>query len=129
MSWFTGPLAIIELDARRGLWRLGQALGYEVGFKGSGRWVIVPAGQITDGATTMAFRPLLPAWASYSRAAAVHDHLCDLIMAGTPHPEAPTYRAAARVFREAAKVCGTSLLVRWAMWAGIRLWFALRGRR
>ncbi|WP_442780893.1 DUF1353 domain-containing protein [Caulobacter sp. SL161] len=126
MSAFTGELTITELNARKGLWRLEEQLRYEVGSKGSGRWVIAPAGMTTDGATTMIFRPILPAWGTYSRAAVIHDHLCDLLRAGRPHPEAQTYAAAARVFREAAKVAGTSLPVRWAMWAAIRLWFALR---
>ena len=129
MSGFTGPLSITELDAGKGLWRLNQDLPYEVGSEGSNRWVIAPAGQVTDGATTMLFRALRPAWASYSRAAVIHDHLCDLLRARRAHLEAPTYAAAARVFREAAKVCGTPLPVVWAMWAAIRVWFALRGRR
>lgn len=128
MSAFTAPLTITELDARRGLWRLEQPLPYEVGHKGSGRWVIAPAGMTTDGATTMLFRPILLPWGTYSRAAVIHDRLCDLLRARAPHPEAPTYAAAARVFREAAKVSGTSLPVRWAMWAGIRLWFAVQGK-
>lgn len=127
MSAFTAPLTITELDGRKGLWRVEQPLPYEVGDKGSGRWVVAPIGMVTDGATTMVFRPVLPAWGTYSRAAVIHDHLCDLLRAGTPHPEAPTYAAAARVFREAAKVAGTSLPARWAMWAAIRAWFALRG--
>lgn len=127
MSAFTAPLTITELDGRRGLWETGRALPYEVGHEGSGRWIIVPAGVKTDGATTMVFRPILPAWGSYSRAAVIHDHLCELLRAGRPHPEAPTFAAAARVFREAAKVAGTSLPVRWAMWVGIRVWFVLRG--
>lgn len=128
MSAFTGALTITELDAGRGLWRLEQELPYEVGSEGSNRWVIAPAGMTTDGATTMLFRPILPAWGTYSRAAVIHDHLCDLLRAGSPHPEAPTYATAARVFREAAKVTGTSLPVRWTMWAAIRVWFALRGK-
>ena len=128
MSAFTAPLTITELDGRRGRWRVEQPLPYEVGFKGSGRWIIAPAGMETDGATTMLFRPLLPSWGAYSRAAVIHDLLCDLLRAGQPHPEAPTYAAAARVFREAAQVAGTSLPVRWAMWGAIRLWFALQGR-
>lgn len=127
MSAFTRPLTITELDGRRGLWRLEEQLPYEVAAKGSGRWVIAPQGMVTDGATTMIFRPILPAWGTYSRAAVIHDHLCQLLRAGKPHPEAPTYASAARVFREAAKVSGTSLPVRWAMWAAIRLWFGLRG--
>lgn len=127
MSAFTAPLTITELDGRRGLWRVEQALPYEVGAEGSGRWVVAPAGMMTDGATTMIFRPILPAWGRYSRAAVIHDHLCDLLRAGTPHPEAPTFARAARVFREAAKVGGSPALERWPMWAGIRLWFALQG--
>jgi hypothetical protein len=126
MSAFTGPLTITELDAKRGVWRLEQPLPYEVGAEGSGRWVIAPAGQLTDGATTMIFRPLLPAWGTYSRAAVIHDHLCDLLRAGTPHPEARTYAAAAAVFREAMTVCRTPWVVRWTMWAAVRAWFALR---
>lgn len=62
MSAFTAPLTITELDGRRGLWETGSALPYEVGHEGSGRWIIVPARTRTDGATTMVFRPILPAW-------------------------------------------------------------------
>jgi len=128
MSAFTAPLTITELDGRKGLWRVERELPYEEGHEGSGRWIIVPTGWPTDGATTMWFRWLYAAWGPWSRAAALHDHLCDLIKAGTPHPLAPTYAEAARIFRQAAKVGGTSLVDRWVMWAGIRLWFAVQGK-
>lgn len=91
MSAFTGELTITEVDGRHGVWRLEQPLPYEVGFKGSGRWVIAPAEMTTDGATTMVFRPILPAWGTYSRAAVIHDHLCQLLRAGNHTTDLATF--------------------------------------
>lgn len=50
MSSFTGSLIIEELQPGR-LWRLAQPLHYEAGAAGSNRWIEIPVGFETDGAT------------------------------------------------------------------------------
>jgi hypothetical protein len=122
MSAFTGPLTLTHLDADWRRWRVVTPLQYEVGFLGSGRLIIVPPGFETDGASVP--RPLwslLPAWGRYSRAAVVHDRLCTLLNAGTPHAEAPDRRHADAIFYEAMKVCGVSPIIRFVMWLAVRI--------
>ena len=58
----------------------------------------------------------------------VHDLLCHLINDGTPHKEAPDRTAAAKVFREAMKVCGTGWLTRTVLYLGVRLGEYLPGK-
>lgn len=129
MSAFTDDLTITALADGMN-WRVFQALDYEVGGAGSGRIVTVPAGFVTDGASVP--RPLwdlLPSWGTYSRAAVVHDYLCTLLNAGTPHAEAPTRKAADAIFYEAMVVCGTGATMRWTMWAFVRAYAILAGKK
>lgn len=129
MSSFTDELTITEIAVNWRVWRLEQNFTYEVGDKGSGRVITVPAGFVTDGASVPQFMwGLFPAWGSYSRAAVVHDLLCHLIHAGTPHAEAPTRLQADRVFMEAMKVCGTNWFTRWVLYAGVRIGARLPGK-
>ena len=126
MSAFTGPISATELDLYARLWRLNEPLRYEKGHKGSGLWIVAPAGMITDGASVPRILwTLLPPWGSYSRAAAIHDYLCYLIAIGRPHPLAPTYQAAADIFDEAMKVCRTPIHERALIITGVRLWFTI----
>lgn len=123
-SAFTGPLSLTQIDADWRLWRLNEPLLYEVGALGSGRLIEVPAGFVTDGATVPRLLwSLLPAWGTYSRAAAVHDYLCKSL----PHRHAATRLAADRIFLDAMKVCGTGRLVRWIMYLAVRSFAIARG--
>jgi hypothetical protein len=91
--------------------------------------VAVPTGFETDGASVpRPFWDLLPSWGTYSRAAVVHDYLCRLLNEGTPHALAPTRRHADAVFYEAMTVCGTGLVMRWVMWAAVRVFAVLTGK-
>lgn len=129
MSAFTGPLSLTQQDLDWKAWQLNSPLVYEVDALGSGKVITVPAGFLTDGASVpRVLWAILPAWGRYSRAAVVHDHLCELIKRGRPHPLSPTFAEAARIFRQAMKVCGVGTLTRWAMWAAVRLHFWLQGR-
>jgi len=79
MSSFTTPLVVSPLpDGRR--WKLVFQFGYDVGRKGSGDRITVPAGFVTDFASIpwILWRLLLwwlPYWAKYSKAAVLHDWL------------------------------------------------------
>lgn len=121
MSAFTGPLTITQLDDWK-LWRLEQMLRYEIGFLGSGDMIDVPPGFITDGASVPRwFWWLLPTWGSYSRAAAVHDLIIGHVEDGDPLPNAPDRLTCDRIFWEACGVCGTPMLLRLLLYAGVRI--------
>ncbi|RYD62768.1 MAG: DUF1353 domain-containing protein, partial [Verrucomicrobiaceae bacterium] len=91
MSSFTGSLTITEVALNWRVWRVEQDFTYEVGDKGSGRYITVPKGFVTDGASVPQFLwSLFPAWGSYSRAAVIHDLLCHLCHSPMPHSEAQT---------------------------------------
>lgn len=128
MSRFTGELTITHLDADWKRWRLEQPLVYEIGSLDSGKVVTAPAGMVSDGASVPRFLwAILPAWGRYSRAAVIHDHLCDRIANGDPHEFAITRKRADRIFLEAMKVCGVKRPIRWAMYFAVRLFAIYRG--
>lgn len=134
MSAFTGPLSLTHLDADWRLWSLNEPLVYEVGALGSGRVVTAPAGMRTDGASVpQILWAFLPAWGRYSRAAVIHDFLCNCLAAtpldpatlaalATAFPDGLNRRVADGVFLEAMAVCGTGWLARHIMWAAVRLY-------
>jgi hypothetical protein len=118
-----------DTHGRCRLWRLAEPLIYEVGGRGSGRVIVVWKGFITDGPSIPQFLcPILPVWASWSRAGVIHDCLCVLIAANTPHPEAPTRADADRIFLEAMEHLNVGWVQRYALYWGVRLgaWLKLR---
>jgi hypothetical protein len=122
MSLFTGPLRLEHLDADWRNWKLLEPLIWEVDEEGSGMVVEVPAGFETDGASVPRLLwPLFPMTGSYMRAAAVHDRLCRLLTAGTPHQHAPTRLAADRQFRLACAACRVPGWQRWFLYIGVRI--------
>lgn len=122
MSSFTEELTITHMDANWKLWRLERDFTYEVGDKGSGRKIVVPRGFMVDGASVPQFLwNILPAWGQYSRAAVIHDYLCYRLNDGRPHPEGMTRKITDDVFNEAMEVCNTNRVVRWFMYAGVRI--------
>ena len=128
MPGFTGPLRIEEIIPGK-RWRLIDPIRFEAGAKGSGVWIEVPSGFLTDGATIPpALRVFLAVWGSYGRAAALHDYLYACLRAGRPHPVAPNRLAADAEFHLAMKACGTRPALAWAMWAAVRLFGAKAAR-
>lgn len=64
----------------RDYWRVQQGFRYYLGTKGSNRWVNVPAGFLTDGASVpQIFWSVIPRWGAYGQAAVVHDYLCEYL--------------------------------------------------
>jgi hypothetical protein len=103
---------------------------------------IVPVGFVTDFATVprfllWLFRPYGP----YTRAAVLHDWLLVELAASTrAHPNhgpgscaCPAPPATSRdidgIFRAAARDLGTPAIVRWPMWAGVRIGSCFSHRR
>ena len=80
----------------------------------------VSAGQPTDFASVpRAFIWFIPSYGKYTKAAILHDHLCDL-----SEQEQFNRRDADGIFRQAMRVLGVAFLRRWIMWAAVR-WGAL----
>jgi Protein of unknown function (DUF1353) len=80
----------------------------------------VSEGQRTDFASVpRVFVWFIPTYGRYTKAAILHDHLCDLSKAGEFDR-----RDADGVFRQAMRSLGVPFLRRWIMWAAVR-WEAL----
>jgi hypothetical protein len=110
-------------------WRLAEPLIYEVGGRGSGRFILVTKGFNTDGTSIpRPLWPILPVWANYSSAGVIHDYLCCLIADNTPHPEAPTRADADRIFFEAMTALNVGWVQKYALYWGVRFaaWLGLR---
>lgn len=80
------PEASDELGADH--WRVTQPFRFYLGEKDSERWVYVPAGYLTDGASVpRVLWSLIPPWGRYGQAAVVHDIVCEYLsitVAGQP---------------------------------------------
>lgn len=111
-----GPqVDVRELDAR--YWSVLREFEY---YAQSPEPFVVPQGQRTDFASVpRPFVWFIPTYGRYTKAAILHDHLCDLASRGQLHR-----RDADGVFRQAMRTLGVPFLRRWIMWAGVR-WGAL----
>ena len=126
MNAFMSELTITHLSGkdrhswRR--WRLAEPLIYEVGGRGSGRFILVTKGFNTDGTSIpRPLWPILPVWANYSSAGVIHDYLCYRIANNNPHPEAPTRADADRIFFETMTVLNVGRVQKYALYWGARL--------
>lgn len=110
---YSAPLDIrYDAEASRLLgadhWRVTRGFRYYVGAEDSDRWVDIPAGYLTDGASVPRLLwSLVPPWGAYGQAAVVHDYLCENLQLSSGQPI--TRREADRTFLEALRVLG----VRW----------------
>lgn len=63
---------------RKDHWVTTEGFTYYLGNKDSDKWVQVPIGYLTDGASVpRLFWSVLPPWGKYGQAAVLHDFLCD----------------------------------------------------
>ncbi len=61
-------------------WMVTRAFRYYIGGKDSNRWVDIPLGYLTDGASVpQMFWNIIPPWGRYGQAAVVHDYLCEYL--------------------------------------------------
>lgn len=80
--------------------------------------IVVPEDSRTDFATVpRVFTWLIPRYGVYTRAAILHDYLCEMVHRGSP---IVTRRDADGLFRRVLRECGVSLVRRWLMWAAVR---------
>ena len=110
-----GPqVDVRELDAR--FWSVLREFKYYA----KSESFDVPVHQRTDFASVpRAFVWFIPTYGRYTKAAILHDHLCELARLGKFHR-----RDADGLFRQAMRTLGVPLIRRWIMWAAVR-WGAL----
>lgn len=106
---FLGEHAVVveEVDAVR--WRLQAPLTY----RAATDTFSVPVGFITDFASVP--RPLIwliPRYGAYTRAAILHDYLCEVAPVGRSDADG--------IFRRMLRECGVTTPQRWMMWAAVR---------
>lgn len=129
MSRFTAHLGLQMVEDGEGRpilrggrcqWIVRGALRYEVGCEGSGRYVLVPDGALTDLASIpRAFWTLLPPDGPWLKAAVVHDHLYR--QRGVTDQRAWTRREADEILREAMGVLGVPAWKRGVIFAAVRI--------
>lgn len=91
-------------------WRVVEGFRYYLGEKGSNRWVDVPAGYLTDGASVpRLFWGIVPPWGAHGQAAVAHDILCEYLTLYEFNgvevvPIHITRKECDRIFAEAMKV-------------------------
>lgn len=119
MSSFTTPLRCERLETGRD-WRILEDFIYEVGAEGSGVYVNVGAGFVTDFASIPRglWNLYPPVGGRYDKAAVIHDCLYQT-QALMGHP-IDRGRADA-IFREAMDVLGVGWWSRTVIYAGVRL--------
>lgn len=108
---FSAPLQIqYDAEASKILgadhWRVVREFRYFIGSENSKRWITVPAGYLTDGASVpRIFWSIIPPWGAYGQAAVVHDILCEylsIVVSGKIVPI--TRQRADEIFSEAMAV-------------------------
>jgi hypothetical protein len=108
------------IDAR--LWELISGFTYRTA-SGTDDELEIAAGEKTDFASVpRVFVWFIPAYGRYTKAAILHDHLCELAKEGKF-----SRREADKIFRQAMRLLGVAFLRRWLMWVAVR-WGALAAR-
>ena len=113
MSSFTSLLIVSPLpDGER--WKLVRSFSYHIGGKYSKEFIQVPAGFITDFASTPPhIWMIIPPWGKYGKAAVIHDYL---YQTGLHTREEADY-----IFKEAMGVLGVSKLKIFLMYWAVRI--------
>jgi hypothetical protein len=111
MPFINGKVKVEELD--HGRWKLLEELEY----KGARDTFKVPEGFVTDFASVPgAFTWLVPRYGRFTKAAILHDFLCDEARGGR------FIRSQADgIFRRVMHELGVGFLLRWITWAAVRL--------
>lgn len=114
MSEFTNFTAIMSTEYAhdesailgRDIWRVTKGFRYYIGELGSNKWVSVPAGYLTDGASVpQILWSIVPPWGAYGQATVVHDILCEyLSITVSGVPVSISRKEADRILGEAMKV-------------------------
>ena len=119
MSEFTEILLVSPLSDGK-TWTIQKKFSYYVGELDRGEVVDVPVGFETDFASVPAiFRPLVPKWGKYGKAAIVHDY-CYWVQSFS-WDQNFTRKRADQIFREAMTVLGVASWRKFLMFWAVRL--------
>ena len=113
---FTGGVVVrqVEDDPEFKKWELMEPLSYR------GRrdeWTVPPRFRTDFASVPRVVTWLIPRYGRYTKAAILHDYLCDVEV----RRETITRADADGVFRRALRELGVAFLRRWLMWAAVRL--------
>jgi len=86
----------------------------------SGKTIDIPAGFVTDGASSPLRILIASVGGKYSTAAIIHDRLYAELNYGTPDVAAPTREEADAMLFEIMDKTGVNFWVKWAMWLAVR---------
>lgn len=107
-------------------WSVQEGFSFYIGKKEDNRWVHVPAGFLTDGASVP--RPLwaiIPPWGPWGQAAIVHDYLCEyLSITVDGRPVSITRQYADLLFLEMLIVLGVPELKRKMLYSAVAAYTA-----
>ena len=121
MSSFTEPLIVRVTQKEKRPFQLEWPFTYEVGHKGSGLSLTVPAGFETDFASVpFGFRWLVPVVGRHGKAAVLHDALYAGACVGWAPPMRDRALADA-VFFEAMTVLEVRPWRKWLIWLAVRV--------
>lgn len=107
MSEFTNPLIVSPQGKYGKFWKLKEGLEYHVGTEESKEVIYVPAGFITDFASTQIPRLLIP------NCATIHDYLYS--------KQIYSRKRSDEIFMESMQVLQVNFIIRWTFYVGVRL--------
>ena len=130
MSSYTNPLDTRYLPTSDN-WSVLTPFTYFVGHEDSNERIDIPAGFVTDGASVpQPFWSIIPPWGQYGQAAVVHDFLCEhLFTKVSGVPTKITRKRADQIFLEAMEVLQVPAWKRLSMYAAVRAYATLTGKR
>lgn len=117
--------AAVSKERGKDYWRVAEGYRYYIGTYGSNRYVEVPAGFLTDGATIpRALWWLLPPMGEYSQATTLHDYLCStyeitVVENGVPTQVRITRKEIDDILTEAMEVLGVTAWKEFVINAGV----------
>lgn len=109
-------------------WRVTNGFRYYIGALDSSRWVDIPTGYLTDGASVFfPINAIIPAWGSYGQAVILHDYLCEhylytRIRDGIMSVEAIDRKEIDEILSDSMKILGVKKWQHFLIMAGVNLY-------
>lgn len=131
---FDAPLMVVydplaSTTYKKPLYRVTTPFSFYIGAKEDQKWVHVPEGYLTDGASVPKWLHwLIKPWGKHGQAAVVHDILCEIPYIQTAEgARIVSYNRIHKIFKEALQVTGNSKLKCFAMYWAVRAYFFFNG--
>lgn len=131
---FSAPASVqydeqVSKETGKDYWRVTEAFKFYMDDPTEEKWVLIPAGYLTDGATVpRIFWELLPPWGAYGQAAIVHDWLCEHLTVEIKGVVTPITRAQAdKAFKQGMIALDVPSWKRNIMYIAVRVYAKLKG--